>query len=722
MGLFGGTTIAVASSAYNMAGDIHKRINYLKTAVTSSIISTNDFSLTDTLSQSYMNGPGIKTRNFCRWAVGHFGGIGVPEVNLSFQDSVSFTTIQGYIPVSSGQTATVIDVRNDAANPSYWAERWLMANQPTKLSDTWTFVVDTGGTTGTITYSDATTDSFPIDNYDITARYIYVIYSLADGTGSLGSRIWIYKVGDGHTDMDTMVRFALSTDNTFFPIIPIRWNNNFLSSTYMPDAYKLASKAYKKATGQKFDKLVSQLQTNSDIGDIQFIYVVYGCSLNTVENAAKKYIFKLFEQLASRSTVSMDHYNTFLSDLATYNTSGGIYPYLQSNRIEIRATGALIDDNYDVIMSWAGMSETTTTGIGNGGSAKPGDCWFNVGTVTPLGSVSIGGTSYDQGSSGVIQLNQQMSDGTYKTITIANLQHENKIYKDKSVITTAIDALNATDESEFIVPLSYEIQREMSIVDSTQMMTSAAYLVMNCYKIHKKKWYETTFFMIIVVIAIIAIAVATGGIGAGTVGLLGTAGSVGAAVGLTGLAAVIAGTIINMLAAMILTKLIGMFSVAIFGPKLGAIIGAIISVIAISAGTGLMNGQSLTSLWGNMTSAQSLIGLTEAAGNGVANFIQQSVAEVVLKTQKLEQTANKDSKDIEEKYIKDFGIGSFGFDPFSLTDIGTDLSSTPPMAIDTPDQFLQRTLMTGTDIAQISIDMISSFTDLTLVSHTTFSS
>lgn len=721
MGLFGGTTIVVSSSVYNMAGDINKRPNYLKTIVGSSIIGDDKFDLTETFTQSYMTGPGVKARNFCRWAINHYQGIGIPTVNLGFQGSVSYDTIQSYIPVDSGQTASLVDFKSDSADLTYWVEQWLMVNNAAKLADTWTVVNNSDGT-ATITYSDLTTDSFTLTDFDPIRKYFYVIYNLHDSGGaSLGSRIWIYMLGSGHEDLDSMLRVTHDYDNTFFPVIPIRIEDNFLSDTYMPQVYDLAAKAYKKATTQKFSKLVTQLKTSADIDKMNYIYVTYGCSLNTIENASKKYIFKLFEQLCTRSTVTTQTFSAWQDELATWQTSGGTYPMQPYNQIEIKQSGELLPSHYHVIISWSGLSSSMHTGVGKVG-ALPGDCWIVAGNSWDDGSVSINGSDYSQGSSETIQICMQVDANTWKRITAINLQHENLIYKDKSVITKAVDALASVEESEFIIPLSYEIQREMSIVDATQMQMSCLYIVINSYKKYKKKWYQTTFFMIIVVVAIVAIAIATGGIGAGTAGLLGTAGAVGAAVGLTGLAAVIVGTLINMLAAMILTKLIGMLSVAVFGPKLGAIIGAIVSVIAIAAGTGLMNGQSLSSVFGNLTSAHGLISLTESVGNGVTAYLQAAVQGVEGKIKKVGDEYHKDSKEIEDKYLHDIGAGLFAFDPLGLTDFGQDETSSSISTLnpETMDQFLQRTLMTGTDIAELSKDMLHNFADITLDTSTMF--
>jgi hypothetical protein len=254
----------------------------------------------------------------------------------------------------------------------------------------------------------------------------------------------------------------------------------------------------------------------------------------------------------------------------------------------------------------------------------------------------------------------------------------------------------------------------MPLVWSTQVMCSATWVVFNCYEVVKQKWYQTAIFKIIVFVVMIAITVATGG--AGAIGLLGTAGSVGASLGFTGLMAVIVGAVANALAAMILMAIISKLSVAVFGAKLGALIATIASVMAMTVGAGMMSGQSLAASWGNLMSAQNLIGLTSSVGKGVAGYIQAGAMEWMQKTEDLMNEYEKASAAIQKQYIEEFGIGKFAFDPLGLTDV---VNVGKDSVGETPQMFLDRTLMTGSDIAGLSLDMISGFANMTLAPATT---
>jgi uncharacterized protein (DUF2062 family) len=204
----------------------------------------------------------------------------------------------------------------------------------------------------------------------------------------------------------------------------------------------------------------------------------------------------------------------------------------------------------------------------------------------------------------------------------------------------------------------------------------------------------------------IALTVATGG--AGAIGLLGTAGSVGASLGFTGLMATIVGAIANAIAAMIVMQLISFVSIRVFGAKLGAIIATVASVAAMTVGASMMNGMSLSAAWGNMMSATNLLKLTNAAIGGMGDYIQASTAELLAQTQKVTEDYEKASKDIQQQYIDTFGLGKFWFDPNQLT------NNNPGGLVEAPQSFLDRTLMTGSDIADMSLNMVSDFASMTL--------
>lgn len=740
MGLFGGKKTYVASTVYNMAGPEEERIDYLKTVVNSGIISNTKFSMGDVIFNNYLNGPGITTRAFHRWAKrpGNYDQIGIPEVDI-YSPTYNTSTISANIPVGSGETATLQSVKYGPAEYSYWAEQYVMLNHQNQFQSNWTADYDVVTNTITITWFDDSTTSFN-PTIDFGSNYYYVVYGLKNSSNYLGAFMWIYEVGSGNAAMDAMpIHNPLIGE--FLPFIPIRIKNQFLSSTYKPEAYAIAKKAYKKATGgKKLDDLIEMIADNESIDDIDHAYMVYGVSLNAIDRSARRYLFKFFEFLMTAqingaveyegyeteyTTTYQPSYNEFF-DLResfqqrviedeeewgnnrdpAYHSPPAPVPGRPINEILIKSSGPL-DTKLNMVIKWDKIEKTSGSGLKAG--HKKGDVWWDDtvflddrgGAIPFLNAI----LSYVDGSDEVT-INWQKTSDYWESITITGLVHKNLIYDGKSVDIRAGIALADADESGFIVPIHYETMRELSLIDSTQMMTCGTYLIFNSYEVVKQKWYQTAFFKVFVFVAMIAITVAT--MGAAAPGLLGAAGSVGASLGFSGLLATIVGAVANALAALILTQLLSVVSTAVFGAKFGAIIATVATALAMSFGSSLMSGMSMSAAWGNLMSAVNIINMTSAVGSGVSGYMQAAAAEWQGKSQELLAEYEKASEQIQQMWIKEFGQGDFHFDPTQLTNFN------PGGVAELPGSFLDRTLMTGSDIAEMTNGMLSDFASLTL--------
>jgi hypothetical protein len=742
MGLFSTKQVFVSSVVYNMAGPEVDRLNYLKASIAGNVIGNSKFSMSEALTGSYLSGPGIKARQFFRWAFDNYNDIGVPNCLILNRPDWDIPAIRQEMPEWAGiRTVHIMEIRAGLWDAQYWAEQFLMGyNAGVLATDTWTMVTDPVANTITIDHGDGITpDSVIPVPPDTGKTYLYISYLAVDSTTEMWvPKLYIYEIGSGNAVLDAAPIMDVP-EGAFFPVIPIRIDNEFLSDTYKPEIYELASKAYKKATGQSFDKVVETIADNPDLGDIDHCYMVHGVSLNCLENSSRRYLFKFFEYLMPYTQKDLNDYTDwFDNQLTTYTITKLDYggeldsyegdadasydyiiatdaPYYPSNKpltsIQLQTTGTgPYAIKYDVDMRWSAITKITGVGLKEPGRVK-GECWLTVGSTydTGSGAVVIGNSviDYTQDDDDVIEIHWQKEDNAWETLQIVGLKHINKVYKDNAVEITAKEALEDLEESGFIVPLHYETFRTMSLVDSTQMFTASRYLVFNCYEVVKTKWYQSALFKIILVVAVIAITVATGGAGAAGFGVLGSAASVGAALGFTGLAAAVVGAVANAIAAMIIMQLVTRVSTAIFGEKFGLIIATVASLIAIQVGSTLMSGGNMATMWGNMMSAQNIIGMTTAVGNGVAGYVQASAAQWGEKTQELLEDYQKQSREIQIKFFEEFGYGS-GLDPISLfTDAGL-------ISSESVQHFLDRTLMTGPDIAEMSLDMLTNFSEYTL--------
>lgn len=163
----------------------------------------------------------------------------------------------------------------------------------------------TGGVIKTTTVTTTTESLVPAYSYRIDTQEI-----IEKGWSDM--HVLIYQQGTGNAVLDAMFNTPLGNGD-YYPFIPLRLNNTFVSSSYLPEQYALNKKAYKKAIGGRadYDKLIDNIKDNDSIGDIDYAYVVYAVSLNTKENASKKYVYKFFQALMAQGSGGITEYNNW---------------------------------------------------------------------------------------------------------------------------------------------------------------------------------------------------------------------------------------------------------------------------------------------------------------------------------------------------------------------------------------------------------------------------
>jgi hypothetical protein len=555
-------------------------------------------------------------------------------------------------------------------------------------------------------------------------------------SASSAMQIFIYKYGSGNAILDAMFAPSEGMDQ-FYPVIPIRLDNKFISEDYLPDVYELAKKGYKKATTGKFDDLIDSLKENEDLEDIDYAYTVFGVCLNVLEQSSRKYIYEFFKHiLASYAPIGTPEYVAWQAqwtsakeswdDWTTWRTAQEnpldplygtteptklAYPTMPANSLRVSTAGNPTI-NYDMTISWNSITETVGTGLLKP-DAKIDQLWFTKGDQTSYDETIWASDTdgifvpIEGGSSTVdeIFLNWQVTMTTWRRLRIVGLKHKNLIYGGKSVDISAFEALDDPEESGFIIPLHDGVFRAMGMKDGTQMCTANCFLVFNCYEVRKQKWYETTLFQIIlVIIAIIIIVVTWGG---ATPYVAQALGAYFAAIGMTTLMAAILAATIYVLAAMLVARLITASAVKLLGDKWGGVVGVILSVVTMQIANGVASGASLASSFANMISAQNIMMLMSAVGDGYAAFIQASTMDLLAENAKVLAEYSADYKAILEAWETNLGGVDGVIDP-------TAVSNSIRASIEPLESFLQRTLMTGMDVADISMSMLTNFVDMTV--------
>lgn len=734
MGILSKTTIYVSSTVYNLAGDEEDRPNFLKNVIVGNVLFSSKLSMGEAINTAYLNGPGVQMKGFYKWAVRNYG-VGV----------FSTAEVFGGVPVLPADISTALqneglgasdDIRGistDLADFRYWAQQWMLANDPANNDTNWTAdISDTDSNQITITYEDGSIVSFTAQNFDRQKYYLYVTYrsSITDS-----AQIYIYQHLSGNALLDSAIAITSEPVSDYFPIIPIREENEFVSGgsedplVDTPEA-EFSRRACKKLTGTKLSSIVDTLKDNESLEDIDHAHLVLGASLNTKEAAARRYVFEFFDALITPETADSADYAEWLvkqraheeavQDWIDAREAEGLKEPAERGDVPDPAIGrpqSLFSSvrvrpnntDYEITITWKSLDRSIGNGLGKP-DAKKGDIWFEAGVPISYRSYLNGDGEVDDTidkQDNRVYLYWQKTDTEFRVIEMIGGVHKSYIYAGKYVEIAAADALLDEEITGFIVPLKYSIYANLPLKVATQMTTSCVFLVLSSYEIVKSKWYQSFLFKIFIIMAIITIMYVTGGFGAAGIGVLGANAAVGAVIGLTGVAAVIAGALANAIAAMIITAIITKGATVVFGEKLGAIIGFIASVIAINGLANLANGGTFVVNFGSLTKADTLLRLTNVASSAYSAYVSASVKDIQQDTRDLLEEYEAESERVSDLYAENIGYGNGVIDPMALTEAGY-------AYVESLDAFLGRTLLTGSDIAELSKELLSNFTEITL--------
>lgn len=555
-------------------------------------------------------------------------------------------------------------------------------------------------------------------------------------------KVFIYKIGNGNAVLDAL-SIPKANLYEFFPVIPVRIDNKFITEEEYDDVFPIVKKAYKKAFGSKIESFIEQLEDNESLKDIDFAYLMFGVTVNEKDKSAKKYMYEFFKMLMTYQETTKSEFEEWLeyerdnaalinawNDWKNYKVpAGGTEPERPTLSPAATSTFTLNAPHpkfkhYNLQYKWNYIHETVNAGVGKAG-AKPGDVWIEVGEMHPdliRNNTSYGGDSAPRvrdlgrearyGLYTKVFIYHQLPNLKYRRLEILGMSFENYVYNKKTVYSTLAHAVNEVGESEFVVPIHYPTLSKLSLIEKNQLATVDRLCVFNSYKVVKRRWYQRGIFKLIMVIVIAAVSVMLNPVvAAQTIGIFGSNAAVASslgALGLTGTTALITAAVANSLAAMVLTTLVTRVSTQLFEGKWGALINSIISFVAMTYTQTFISTGNLAVNWSAMFNPANLLKLTESVGTGIQNFVNGSIQEMMGDLESLKEKYKEHTKKVEDLMAELLGTGKADLDLLAIT------NSTDAFALESSDSFLQRTLLTGSDITELSIDMIEGFAELSL--------
>ena len=165
------------------------------------------------------------------------------------------------------------------------------------------------------------------------------------------------------------------------------------------------------------------------------------------------------------------------------------------------------------------------------------------------------------------------------------------------------------------------------------------------------------------------------------------------------------GAVANAIAGMIVLNIVTEVAKGVFGDKVGSIVGAVASIVVMNVANGVINGMSVSEALTQLSSAPQMLKLANAVVSGIKDTINADTQEIYNKSQTMLQEYEQRSEEISKLQAELFNQT---LDITSITDALKSYSYEPR------DSYLGRTLMTGSDIAELTMNLIHNFTDYSM--------
>lgn len=713
----------VSSVAYSLSGDEEDRVEFLKYTTLQAVMQKRP--IAETLTRSYLTGQGIKLRQAYRYAQTSFSD-GLPFSAQGFIDNPDLTALRAVLEQENpGATISLLTTFVGSADFTFWVEEWLSDQYGfDRISRTFsrapvgvdanavvTYDMEHGGMVQVIlTNSNGVSKilSYRLSGISYLDTYVHsvyqtdVVYTNANGTTKTVRSepiYFMYRVGTGkYPSLDASYSAAMR-GSPFFPCVPIRVDNKSMTTGAAKNTqlYKTSEKLLKKV-GMSLEQISDSVNANQQINEIDYGFVVFGVQLKTKSQSGKQYLWEFAEYLQGMSIYTKGQFDGWAA------TGDSLNGNPKTNVLKIYHP-RMQKDRYNIEIQWQYVDVTVHQGM-----AFPG---ARIGKV----EVSIGARSeFDFPGqdivvdASVLYLRKQITENSYQQIAIAGLVLQNHIYNGHSVIVTAHDAMTKVDEEGFIIPLNQQLLRSLSIKDSTQVGYECMHIVFNCYQVVKKKWYQSGWFKIVLVIVAIIIVVVTWGSGTAAAGGIMSIGQVAAlgaaaALGATGLLLTYLAATIYVLGMMVLTTLLTEASTGLFGDEWGAVIGAIASMVVMNYASSAAGASAAATGAAKTTlTASNLIQGTSAVASAYGAYAQNKLEGIQNEALKLQTDYEAEMKKIEDLTKQLSGTDMFDLEGY--------LDSTQQFVYEKSETFLARTLLTGSDIAEITNGMISNFADI----------
>lgn len=695
MGLFSSkTVITVSSVAVNLVGNPP---DTNKVAVIQAIL--HGTAVPDEVLDSAMSGISSKAAKMHKYALEEYP-LGLPNGSIVGLEQTQASTIKAIIDQEIGKQVVIIYAFNDLLTPTMAAVDYLRSVRGLKFSTNEVTIhsfadvshskplllnrgeyiaatnkirlfyrQDTVALFGSATYKEVSEEIPMPAGMFLGDFYCMAAYSILGQNGKVlpGEYFWYTRLCD-KIYPELVYNPAQFASQSFMPIIPLRKNNSDLTSESRKDTelYK-ASKELLGIVNLDIDALAATLNSNPDIDSIDHAYVMFGVNIHTKEQASLRYLCDFFDYMADQSVYKKEHYVDPNLGRKQWKRNSMFTRLFMGSGTPIDV--ALREYGFDISLDYLYVESKLVTG-----------------SIGPVGFAA----STRKGDDMIFCL--QIAALTYKEIYVCEMVHKNTIYQGHAVTTTVS---SSTDNDNFIIPIHFGIASDMPLMKRNALYYDSFRMVINSYDVQKVKWYQSGIFKVVFFVVALVISIYTGGAGAWLAGL--------AAAADIGIVAVISYVLPALLIGVAVNY--GMKFVAkAVGAEFAMILGAVVAVAALTAGSG----SSFNLLGSSMPSASTLLQCSSALMNASNEIIYEEIMDVMQEIEQFQAGAEKKMSVLDD--ARKLLQTNEDIDPLQM------IVFTPPyLAVpsESPDAFYNRTIH-NTNIGVLCLDAIENYADIML--------
>lgn len=345
-------------------------------------------------------------------------------------------------------------------------------------------------------------------NLIVGALYYVAGYREKNSEGAANEEIkwWYYNIGSNkYPALNPNERDDGNANS--YPVIPLRYNNQFISETNEPDIYNTGTKLLKRM-GVEFDNLVNSISENPDIAQIDHAYVTFGVDLQTTSDVAIGYLIELFTFLSSESDLTVmdamlgqsSYNNANFYATGRYVNSSGSVTHTDGNDTVVNPAEALslTEHGLNIEITYKMITSVLVDG--------------SIGNIDTVSKTIIPGEPDESipGPDPVLILRRQVATNTYREVKVYNLTHINAIYNNKIVVTNLNDVANNPDEHNMVLPLQYTVAKRYGLIQRNDLYRESMILVINCIDVSRLKWYQTSVFQLVFMVVVLVISISSG--------------------------------------------------------------------------------------------------------------------------------------------------------------------------------------------------------------------